>query len=100
MNTLDKITAAEMELLRLANERLSTFERIRREAEAAEDMARVAFVGKAIAYGGKAYRISRINAGWDGTFKAHGRRVLASGKMGSQDWDIGTIYPSQFEVPR
>lgn len=39
------------------------------------------------------YQIAYVELHYQGEVHAHGRKVLASGKLGSQMWDLGQIDP-------
>lgn len=37
------------------------------------------------------YKITDIDIDFEGTIRAHGIKILANGKLGSQRWDIGRV---------
>lgn len=41
------------------------------------------------------YEITDVDIRFDGEVHAHGRKVTSSGKLGSQRWELGQIYPGR-----
>lgn len=37
------------------------------------------------------YKITDVDIDFEGTIRAHGIKILANGKLGSQRWDIGRV---------
>lgn len=44
------------------------------------------------------YEITDVDLSWDGSVNAHGRKVTSNGRLGSQRWDLGLIYPGRLGI--
>lgn len=44
------------------------------------------------------YEITDVDLHYDGEVHAHGRKVTSTGKLGSQRWDLGQIYPGNLRL--
>lgn len=81
--------------LRLIAENGTAMERHRAAAETILESIQKQIVGRFISGGGGGgkgdYKITDVSLTYDGQIKAHGLKMLATGKLGNQCWDLGTI---------
>jgi hypothetical protein len=87
----------ERRMFEEARARFLVIDKARREAERDGDILAPDIVGKRVLKGGLLYEITRFQGSWEGTFTARGHRILANGKRGSQEWDIGFVCEKYFD---
>lgn len=81
--------------LQLISENAAAMERHRAAAKTILEGAEKQIVGRRVAYGlgnlSGSYEITDLTLTFDGQIAAHGRKVLSTGKLGSQRRGVGTI---------
>jgi hypothetical protein len=80
-----------------AHTRFVVIDKARREAERDGDILAPDMMGKRVLKRGLLYEITRFQGSWDGSFTARGHRILANGKRGSAEWDIGFVCEQYFD---